>query len=195
MVQITPMVVRDGAVLVVPPASSAPNDGVGQANIVPPSDPTHLHPLQERWHELDDAWRQLALEQEVVDRELGQQMGGGRAHARAQNVNDEIVNAKPDENQFTRAGQNIMVVAALLETLSDPLTPEAQRVQRWMAELLPKQRNSRRATRRGASPSLVAGPPPRKTTVPAMMLEEGMLLSNKTFACREKRQPSQSIPA
>lgn len=126
MVQINPVVVRDAAALEVPPTGA------------PPPDPTQLHWLQERRRELDDAHRQLAQEQEAMDRELEQQMGRGRARARPCNVKDQIINAKPGKNQFAQAGQNIAMVAALLEMLPDPVMPEAQRVQRWMAELLAK---------------------------------------------------------
>lgn len=136
MVQITPVVVRDGAALEVPPAGAVPNNEAEQASHAPPPDPTQLHQLQERRRELDDVRRQLALEQEAVDCELEQQMGGRHARARACDINDQIVNAKPDENLVARAGQNIVAAAALLETLPEQVTPEAQRVQRRMADLL-----------------------------------------------------------
>lgn len=73
-----------------------------------------------------------------MDHELEQQMGGGRARARACNIIEQIINAKPSENQFTRADKNIAAAATLLETLLDLSTPEALRVQRRMAELLAK---------------------------------------------------------
>ena len=125
MVQAVAAEERDAAGPSRPPVGAPGNAPVPRASTAPLRG-SERERLQARQQELEEARQQLAAEEAAIKRELARPPAAAPARARARDVYRRIERDDLGQPRFARAGQNIAAAAALLETLPEPVTPEAQ---------------------------------------------------------------------
>ena len=138
------------------PSTRHPEEDAEAAHVPaasPPQQLSQLEQLQVRQRELDDARHGLELERAQLERELEHHHDGGCVRTGARDAHRRIVEDDDGLPRFARAGQNIAAAAALVRGLPAPTTPEEQRIQRGIRELLGRaaeqQAESSRSWRRG----------------------------------------------
>lgn len=156
---LTPVQIQDAAELL-DPVENATRNLVAAGARSDPLPNVVQERLRARRQELEESRRQLAAEEATVNRELERQVAGGRARAMARDLNQRIIDDDPKCLQFTRTGQNIAPTVALLQTLPEQGTLEAQQAQRDMAVFLARAAEQQDKSSRRCGTQSSCGPVP-----------------------------------
>jgi hypothetical protein len=86
--------------------------------------------------EIDEAHLQLEQEHDELEREIGRRGDSGHARAAARDINRRILEDDEGAPLFVRLSLNVAAVAALLEGLPKPATPEGRHAHNQLCTLL-----------------------------------------------------------